>query len=119
MTPEEFKREFRIGDTIKIFNSALGRSQGPIEIKYIGEKSFVGKHILGNEVSLLQNDDWIEVKPTRLPSEEIKEKIVGHIDAIGPTSSSGSIPINKSADYANNRIDAILNWLDENWEKKS
>lgn len=100
MTPEEFKKKFKIGDLIK-----SNDIEYVARITALGEYSFLCVRINDNcEYWYFYNQmfEWIKVEPEKKPSDGINEivKSIGH-------SQSGD------AEY----IRAIAQWLDENWPK--
>lgn len=113
MNPAEFKEKFKVGDEI------INPDPIFIGFKYrivsIGDKKFIGKNIDDNEVLLDQDMEWTKVEPEKKPSKEIDEKLYG--TAITFMGNVAEFDKRKNAEYANNRIDAICQWLDENWPK--
>lgn len=105
MTRDEFVGKYKVGDTIEY---GLGSS---VKILFIGGQKFYGLSI---EYSLEHaypfEEDWRKVQTPKLPSEEIIK--YGRIySAPGNT----TMNLQSSAEYANDRIDDILKWLDKNW----
>jgi len=105
MTPAEFKEKFKVGDRIVHANIP----SVPLVVTAIGEDYFIAKGKREEMYSIL--DYWIKVEPEKKPSEEINDKLVGLTLTFTENNKINS------GEYANKRINALQNWLDENWPK--
>lgn len=107
MTPEEFKEKFKVGDYVINQNNQCEK----IKITAIGKYTFLAIDDMFKEKWYgISNSDWIKVEPEKKPSEEINDKLVGL--TILYTDNKPDI-----AEYVNKRLNAMQQWLDENWPK--
>lgn len=81
MTPEEFKKRFKVGDKVIYSGSTY-------KITAIGKETFLGCYsaLSGDELQENQVNidcDWTKVEPEKLPSEEIREIILAKWENAG------------------------------------
>ncbi len=112
MTPAEFKERFKVGDTVK----CLEKTYYCLLITAIGEEYFLAKTQADVEDKYCFSFDWwVRVEQEKKPSEEIREISGGKlIKFIG---TCAQVDKQSNFQYIHNRMDAIEEWIDENWPK--